>query len=177
MGNVLRYYDGLREAMKRLSSHPDTVFVGQSVAYGGQAASGTFKDVPREKLLEFPVAEDFQLGFCCGLALGGKIPICFYPRMDFLILAMNQLVNHLDNAQYLWGRNLHVIIRVGVGGKRPLNAGPQHTKDHTRALRLMLHNTSIHILRAANSIQRHYELALLRPRPHILVEYMERYYK
>ena len=47
------------------------------------------------KKIELPVFEDVQMGLSTGLALQGFIPITCYPRFDFLILAMNQLVNHL----------------------------------------------------------------------------------
>jgi pyruvate/2-oxoglutarate/acetoin dehydrogenase E1 component len=129
--------------MLMLAADPRTVFVGQSVRYDGTAMFSSLEGVPMEKRIEMPVIEDFQLGFCTGLALMGQIPICLYPRMDFLLLAMNQLVNHLDKLP-LFGWHPKVIIRTVVGSKTPLDAGPQHTQDHTSAIRLMA--PRIHVL-------------------------------
>jgi pyruvate/2-oxoglutarate/acetoin dehydrogenase E1 component len=70
-----------------------------------------------------------------GLALEGFVPITCYPRFDFFILAMNQLVNHLDKMREMSEDKMQpkVIIRVAVGSKKPFSAGPQHTQDHTEA--------------------------------------------
>lgn len=104
----MTYFQELTFAMSLLAEHPKTVFVGQGVRYDGQRMHASFQGVPMEKRIEFPVAEDFQMGFCTGLALEGYIPICVYPRMDFLLLALNQLVNHLDKID---GFRPKVIIR------------------------------------------------------------------
>ena len=50
-----------------------------------------------------------------------------------MILAMNQLVNHLDKMQVM-SEGLFkpkVIIRVAIGSKKPLNGGVQHTQNYT----------------------------------------------
>ena len=127
----------VNDAMLMLSSDPRTVFVGQSVKYDGAAIYHSLNGVPMGKRMEMPVIEDFQLGFCTGLSLTGKIPVCIYPRMDFMLLAMNQLVNHLDKLP-LFGWNPKVIIRCRVGQKKPLDAGPQHSQDYTDAFRSMM---------------------------------------
>ena len=77
-----------------LARQPNSLFVGQAVAYDGQAAFKTFAKVPKAKLLEMPVVEDFQMGFCIGLALEGYIPVCFFPRIDFMLLALNHKCQH-----------------------------------------------------------------------------------
>jgi pyruvate/2-oxoglutarate/acetoin dehydrogenase E1 component len=127
----------VNEAMLMLAADPRTIFVGQSVRYDGTAMYATLDGVPMDRRVEMPVIEDFQLGYCTGLALMGKIPICLFPRMDFLMLAMNQLVNHLDKLP-LFGWHPKVIIRTVVGSKTPLDAGPQHTQDHSAALRMLV---------------------------------------
>src|SRR3990167_10732141 len=78
----------VNQAMLMLAADERTLFVGQSVAYDGATMYHSIAGVPMEKRLEMPVIEDFQLGFCLGLSLKGRIPVCIYPRMDFLLLAM-----------------------------------------------------------------------------------------
>lgn len=140
----------VNQSMLELAALPETVFVGQSVLYDGAAMYDSLAGIPNDKRLEMPVAEDFQMGFCIGLALKGALPVCMFPRMDFMVLALNQLVNHLDKA-HLFGWHPKVIIRTTVGQKKPLDAGPQHTQDHTEAFRRML--TSIPIVRVGSPVE------------------------
>ena len=125
-------------AMNLIARDDRTIFVGQSVRYDGATIYTTLEGVPEHKRLEMPVIEDFQLGFCIGLSLTGKIPICIYPRMDFVLLAMNQLVNHLDRIELMSGFKPRVIIRTRIGATAPLDAGVQHTGNYCWAFRKML---------------------------------------
>jgi pyruvate/2-oxoglutarate/acetoin dehydrogenase E1 component len=156
-------------AMRKLALDPRVVFVGQSVRYDGAAVYDSLDGVPMDKRLEMPVIEDFQLGFCTGLALLGKLPICIFPRMDFMLLAMNQLVNHLDKLP-LFGWNPKVIIRTMVGQKTPLDAGPQHTQNHTAAFTRML--TNIHVVEVSTpkEVEQEYAFAYSAKRPVLIVE-------
>ena len=92
----------------------------------------TLVEVP-EKKIELPVFEDVQMGLSIGLALEGYIPISCFPRFDFLILAFNQLVNHLDKIRQMSRNEMkpQVIIRTAIGAKKPLDGGPQHTQDYS----------------------------------------------
>ena len=84
----------INKAMKLLADH-GAIFVGQSVRYPG-AMFASLDGVPMEQRIEFPIAENLQMGFCTGLAMTGHLPVCIYPRMDFMLLALDQLVNHID---------------------------------------------------------------------------------
>jgi pyruvate/2-oxoglutarate/acetoin dehydrogenase E1 component len=159
----------INHAMRMLAVQPSTVFVGQSTRYDGAAIYDSLDGVPMERRIEMPVAEDFQMGFCTGLALAGKLPVCIFPRIDFLVLAFNQLANHLDKLP-LFGWNPKVIVRTTVGQKEPLDAGPQHTQNHTDALRLMLTTVQIHEVRTPAEIKSAYELAFVSPESSLIVE-------
>lgn len=156
--------------MTMLSQHPKTLFVGQSVKYDGQAQFETFSGIPMEKRIEMPVAEDFQMGFCTGLALKGFIPISFYPRMDFLLLAANQLVNHLDKIPLMSGYRPKVIIRTCVGQKKPLDAGLQHTQNHTEAFRLMLKTIRVDEVKTPEEVISAYQRAIMSESSTLVVE-------
>ena len=160
--------------MAMLAADPRTIVVGQAVRFGGQRAHQTFHDVPMDRRIEMPVAEDFQAGFCTGLALEGYVPVSFFPRYDFLIVAANQVVNHLDKLP-LMGWKPKVIIRTAVGASFPLNPGPQHTQDHTSAFRRMLTTMSVINLHSADVVMTGYEAALHMPESCIVVEHMELY--
>jgi pyruvate/2-oxoglutarate/acetoin dehydrogenase E1 component len=171
----MTYRAELSKAMEHLAKHPKTLFVGQSVEYGGQAMWPTFENVPAERRIEMPVAEDMQMGVCTGLALAGFIPVCVYTRWDFLLLAANQLVNLLDKIPLMSPWQPKVIIRVAVGPRAPLNAGPQHTQDHTQAFRCMLKTIPVFDLNDAGMIEGVYENALEAAGSVLIVEHMALY--
>ena len=92
----MKYFDELKRSMEYLGKKKDTIFIGQAVEVPGTAMSNTLKKINKKKLLELPVAEDMQMGMTLGLAMDKNVPISIYPRWNFLLLAINQLVNHLD---------------------------------------------------------------------------------
>ena len=139
------YKDRLTEAMTWLGRQPDTIFIGQSIIYGGNAMFDTLEGVPIEKRIELPIMEEAQMGMSIGLALTGKVVISIYPRFDFLLLAVNQLVNHLDKLEEFTHGQFHarVIIRVGIGSRSPLYPGEQHCGDYTEAFRKILKRVEV----------------------------------
>ena len=140
-----KYFDELSRAMKYLGQQKDTIFLGQAVEYKGTAMTNTLKGVDRSKLLEMPVTEEMQMGITNGLSIAGTVPVSIYPRWNFLLLAANQLVNHLDKYPiYTHGDySPKAIIRVGIGSERPLNPQIQHTGDFTEAFRKMLSTVEV----------------------------------
>src|SRR3990167_8123302 len=175
VGSILSYQDEVTKAMAGLARHPRTIFVGQAVEYDGQRLHATLQDVSKDKRIEMPVCEDFQMGFCTGLALEGFIPISIYPRWDFLLLAANQLINHLDKIPLLSGFKPKVIVRTAVGSKTPLDPGHQHTQDYTQQFRTMLHWVRVMEIETAGMVQEVYERALNCERSVIVVEHMRLY--
>ena len=169
------YFKELTKAMTWLSKQPKTLFVGQAVAYAGQAAFKSFDGVPENKRLELPVMEDFQMGFCTGLALEGIIPISFYPRFDFLLMACNQLINHLDKIPLISDYKPKMVIRTAVGSTKPLDPGPQHTQNYTRQFRQMMQTIPVFELHDEKSILKTYQAAFDYPGPVVVVEFMEKY--
>lgn len=139
--------------MRLLAADPRVVFIGQNVAYPGNVIFDSLDGVPMNQRIELPVIEETQMGMAIGMSLTGYIPVSIYPRMDFLLLCMNQLVNHLDKISLMsnGGYNPKVIIRTKVGAKTPLDAGPQHTQDHTEALRSML--TTVRVVKLTDLSQ------------------------
>ena len=139
------YMDELTRAMNYLGQQQNTLFIGQSVEVAGTAMRNTLLDIAADKLLELPVEEDFQAGISIGMALNGYVPVTCYPRFDFLICAMNQLVNHLDKIRQMSCGELKpkVIIRTSIGSKVPLNGGPQHTQDYTLELKTILKEVKV----------------------------------
>lgn len=172
------YTEELRAAMDLVHmAHPRSIFMGQAVACDGTAMRKTLNHLPPEKLLELPVAEDMQLGMALGMALDGMFPVCIYPRVNFLMLAMNQLVLHLDKLPIYSDYKPRMIIRTAIATDDPLDPGPQHLGNFSYALSQMLQMVEVVDLTEAEQIVPAYSAAIINPWPTMLVERMELYIK
>ena len=175
----MKYFDELKRSMDWLNKQPNTLFLGQAVEYAGTGMTNTLKDVDRNKMLEMPVNEDMQMGLSLGIALNGTIPISLYPRWNFLLLAANQLINHLDKVKIMSDGDYtpKVIIRTSIGSQRPLHPQHQHIADFTSGFRAMCETVDIIRLEEPNQIFEAYQYAYNRTdnRSTILVEYGDYY--
>lgn len=166
------YKQALIDAMTMLAEDPRVIFLGQGVAYPGTYMSETLEGVPMERRTEMPVAEEMQLGLSIGMAMEGFVPVSIFPRWNFLLLAANQLVNHLDKIK----PQPKVIVRVGVGSTRPLYPGEQHDGDFTDAFGLMLRYTPIVRVRQPEAILPAYQTALEANGATVIVEEADLYH-
>lgn len=158
--------------MQELATDERVIFLGQNVCYSGHVVYETLKDIPDARKLEVPVMENTQMGMATGLALAGYVPISIHPRLDFLLLAMDQLVNHADKIGEMSQGQFqpHVIVRTMLGNTSPLHPGPQHSQDHSEALRLMLKHTPVWRPKNPEQVIEAYRLALKQSGPHLIVE-------
>jgi pyruvate/2-oxoglutarate/acetoin dehydrogenase E1 component len=175
----MKYFDELKRSMDWLNEQPNTLFLGQAVEYAGTGMTNTLKDVDRNKMLEMPVNEDMQMGLSLGMALNGTIPISLYPRWNFLLLAANQVVNHLDKVKAMsdGGYTPKVIIRTSIGSQRPLHPQHQHVADLTGGFRALCDTIDVIKLDEPNQIFEAYKYAYERTdnRSTILVEWGDFY--
>jgi pyruvate/2-oxoglutarate/acetoin dehydrogenase E1 component len=172
----LSYKDFLIEMNSELARLPNSVFIGYGLKKG--RALGTLKHVPEDQIIEMPVAENLMIGFAIGLSLKGFVPVVFIERMDFILNALDAIVNHLDKVKEKSNGEFGpaIIIRCIVGNKhKPLYTGITHTQDHSEALRKMISFPVIQ-LKDKNEIKRSYESAiesLKNKESTILVEYKD----
>ena len=150
----LQYKNELIRSMEWLGDKDDTIFLGQAVKYSGNAMFNTTKTISDDKKIELPVFEDVQMGMSLGMALDGVVPITCYPRFDFLICATNQLVNHLDKISIISKGQFQprIIVRTSIGSRVPLDAGEQHTQDHTLAFKNLLKRVEVVVLDESEDI-------------------------
>jgi len=173
----MKYFDTLKKAMSLLAENPKTIFIGQAVEYEGTGLYDSLSHIPIEKRLELPVAEYFQSGLANGMAINGMIPISTFPRWNFLLMGVDQIVNHLDKFKSMSDGKLcpKVIIRVSVGAEQPVDPQCQHKGNFSEAFRNLTQNTEIIELIEPEDIIPAYEKALNRTDGvnTILVEFME----
>lgn len=163
--------------MELLARDERVICIGQNVIYPGAiAVNETVECFPLSRKIEVPIFENTHIGLCTGLSLCGFIPLCVIPRIDFLIIAADQLVNHLDKIEEMSSQQYcpKVIIRTCVGSKNPLNPGPQHCQDHSEALKHLLTNVNVVKLKRAEDIMLAYKDALASDKSTILIELAEK---
>ena len=132
----MSYKDEITSAMQSLAYDPKIRFVGYGVKVGGQAL-GTLKEINEEQLVETPVAENLMVGMAIGMSLAGLKPVVFIERMDFILNALDAIVNHLSQAKAISRGEFSpaMILRVVVGNRaKPLFTGPTHTQDFSQSI-------------------------------------------
>jgi pyruvate/2-oxoglutarate/acetoin dehydrogenase E1 component len=173
----MKYFDELKRSMEWLGEQNDTIFIGQAVEYAGTGMTNTLKDINTDKLMEMPVNEDMQMGITNGLAMNGYVPVSIYPRWNFLLLGVNQLINHLDKLPMISDYKTKAIIRTAIGSERPLHPQWQHVGDYTEAFEKMLTNVEVIRLDEPEQIFEAYQKAYNRTdgKSTILVEWGDYY--
>lgn len=167
------YKSEVIRGMQLLAQQPNVVFVGQGVSIKANCLHEQLVGVPDSQRFEVPVFENTQLGMCLGMALTGLLPVCLFPRTNFLICAVDQLVNHLDKWQQMTGKPAKVIIKTMTGATKPLDPGPQHSDDgdgHVAAFESLCEYAVVDDLYSENVVYQAYVEALERDGPTLLVE-------
>jgi pyruvate/2-oxoglutarate/acetoin dehydrogenase E1 component len=128
----IRYIDGLRRAIEQeMESDASVIVLGEDVAVGGPfgVTAGLVERFGERRVMNTPISEDSIMGMATGAAIAGKRPIVEIMFIDFVTLAMSQLVNHAAKLRYMSGGQLSVpmVIRLqqgAVGGW-----GAQHSQS------------------------------------------------
>lgn len=134
---TLTYASALREAHQQLLSEDERVFViGQglwSPWYVGSSMTDLDIEFGKDRIIDTPVSENAVTAAAVGAAISGMRPIVVHPRMDFMLLAVDPIVNQAANWSYLFGgrTGAPVVIRSIV------NRGGQQGAQHSQALHAM----------------------------------------
>ncbi len=132
MERVLTVSEAIREAMaQEMARDPSVLVMGQGVddfkgMYG--TTRGLAEQFGAHRVFDTPLAEEGMTGVAIGLALAGMRPVHTHIRMDFMLLAMNQIVNIAAKARYMYGGSVSVplVIRGVIG--RSWGQGAQHSQ-------------------------------------------------
>jgi pyruvate/2-oxoglutarate/acetoin dehydrogenase E1 component len=126
------YVEAIREATdQEMERDPTVVLFGLDVD-DPKAIQGTTRGLVEkfgpERVFGTPLSEDAMTGAAVGMALAGLKPIHVHIRMDFLMLAMNQLINVAAKSRYMYGGqvNLPLVIRAMIG--KSWGQGAQHSQ-------------------------------------------------
>ena len=130
----LTYGQAIREGLYQALEADSMVFaIGQglwSPWYVGNSMQDLDKSFGKDRIIDSPVSENGITGIAIGAALGGMRPIVIHPRMDFMLLAIDQIVNEAANWHYIFGgeSNVPIVIRSII------NRGGEQGAQHSQAL-------------------------------------------
>ncbi len=132
MARMLTYAEAVLEATENEMARDASVMVlGIGVddfkgIYG--TTTGLVEKFGNDRVVDTPISEDAMTGVAIGAALAGLRPIHVHIRMDFLLLAMNQLVNIAAKSRYMYGGEVCVpiVVRAIIG--RSWGQGAQHSQ-------------------------------------------------
>jgi pyruvate/2-oxoglutarate/acetoin dehydrogenase E1 component len=138
---LITYAQALHEATdQEMSRDPSVFMMGQGIDdfkgfYG--TTSGLVEKFGAGRVFDTPLSEEGMTGVAIGAALAGMRPIHTHIRMDFMLLAMNQIVNLAAKSRYMFGGTVSVpiVIRCVIG--RSWGQGAQHSQG--------LHSLFMHI--------------------------------
>ncbi len=147
----LSYSEAIREALDQALALDTSVFVmGQGVDDPAGMFGATLnlhKKYGPDRVFDTPLSENGLMGVAVGAAIGGMRPVYFHNRPDFLLLAMDQLVNHASKWHYMFGGAVNVPLVVWACIGRGWGSAAQHSQAlqglfmHIPGLKLVMPST------------------------------------
>lgn len=148
----LRFFEAVREAQDICMARDPAVYI---VGLGVPDPKGVFgttvglkEKYGADRVLDMPLAENAMTGVAIGSAIVGMRPIMIHQRVDFALLAMEQIVNQAAKWHYMFGGLMKVpmVIRMVIG--RGWGQGPQHSQSlqswfaHIPGLKVIMPSTA-----------------------------------
>jgi len=136
MAREIYYSHAIREALEEeLARDENVILLGEDIAeYGGafKLTAGIAERFGKERVRNTPISENGFVGVAVGAAMTGLRPVVEMMFMDFVTLAMDQIVNHAAKFRYQFGEQCKVplVVRCPAGAGR--GYGPTHSQSLER---------------------------------------------
>lgn len=134
------YGSAIREGFEfLLGTYDDVVILGQglwSPWYVGNSMNELEKKFGKNRVIDTPVSESAVTGIGVGLAITGMRSIVVHPRMDFMLYAMDAIVNEAAKWSYMFGGQ----ASAGVTIRSIINRGGEQGAQHSQALHSLFAN-------------------------------------
>lgn len=132
-GRVITFAQAIREGLDQVMERDRSVIVvGEGVPDPKaifNTTAGLREKYGAQRVFDSPLSENGMTGICIGAALSGMRPVMVHQRIDFALLAMDQLVNNAAKWHYMFDGKASVplVVRVIIG--RGWGQGPQHSQS------------------------------------------------
>ncbi|MBN2373811.1 alpha-ketoacid dehydrogenase subunit beta [bacterium] len=133
----ITFAQAINETFHQMMERDKSLFlIGQGVTspwYVGTTTVGLYERFGDGRVIDTPVSENGITGAAVGAAIAGMRPVVMHPRMDFMYLAMDQIINHAGNWRYMFGDQVSVPLTVwGI-----INRGGEQAAQHSQAIHSM----------------------------------------
>lgn len=129
----LTFVDALREGLDQAMAQDSRVIViGEGVPDPKaifNTTAGLREKYGNKRVFDMPLAENGLTGACIGAAIAGLRPVMIHQRIDFAMLAMDQIINNAAKWHYMFDgkSSVPLVVRMIVG--RGWGQGPQHSQS------------------------------------------------
>ena len=133
MKRELKFFQAINEAIDQCMAKDPTVYIMGLGVPDPKGIFGTTLGLQQKyggmRVMDMPTSENGMTGVAIGSALAGMRPIMTHQRIDFALLAIEQIVNQAANWHYMFGgrKSIPLVIRVVIG--RGWGQGPQHSQS------------------------------------------------
>ncbi len=132
--STLSYAQGILSAFQySMENYPKVFVFGQGLWapwYVGTSMKDLDKDFGKHRVIDSPVSEVAVTGAAVGASLCGYRPVVVHPRMDFMILAIDQIVSQAAKWSHMFGGQAHPAVTFrGI-----INRGGEQGAQHSQAL-------------------------------------------
>jgi pyruvate dehydrogenase E1 component beta subunit len=128
------YREALRRALdEELERDPDVFLMGEEIGrFEGsyKVTAGLWKKYGAKRVRETPISEEGFVGAGIGAAMLGLRPVVEIMTINFILVAMDQIVNHAAKIHYMFGGTVKVPMVI----RAPGGAGAQLTAQHSQSL-------------------------------------------
>ena len=130
---TLTYAKALNEALREEMRRDERVFVvGEEVAkWGGSftVTKGLLDEFGEKRIRDTPISEQAIVGLGIGAAMAGLRPVVEIMTINFMLLAMDQIVNHMAKLRFMSGGQVNIPLVVRSPGGGGLQMGAQHSQS------------------------------------------------
>jgi len=130
---IITLADAIREGIVESFARDDSIFLFAQGVADPSSMWGTLKGIGNrfgeDRVIEMPVAENGAVGIAVGAALNGQRPIISFHRVEFALLALEQIVNNAAKSHYISNgqHKVPLVIRMVIG--RGWGQGPEHSQS------------------------------------------------
>jgi pyruvate/2-oxoglutarate/acetoin dehydrogenase E1 component len=153
MSEKITYSQGILSAFEYLLENHDDVFVIGQGLWSPWYVGNTMKDLDKiygkERIIDTPLSESAVTGMAVGASLGKSLPIVVHPRIDFMLYAMDAIVNQAAKWSHMTGGQANPALTIRGIINRGGEQGAQHSQSlhswfaHIPGLRVLMPATPI----------------------------------
>ena len=129
----MTYREALRTALREELEHDPAVFlIGEEIGVFGGAykiTAGLLEEWGPDRVRDTPISEEGFVGAAIGAAMLGHRPVVEIMTLNFILVAMDQVVNHAAKIHYMFGG----LVKCPMVIRTPNGAGNQLTAQHSQS--------------------------------------------